>query len=586
MPGINIIKSPYVNSKGLKACEEFKSNFNEVLPHINCQILYHNDDTILYETNYEYYDQKYQELEDWQISWEGIDHIDFVSIVKTLNIFTQQEISGESLRRWRDSTFCNCTSGFFFLAHHPKTGTVVFANDDLARFPVYIYHNNCEFFIGREYSLLRFFTKEIKPDKLLISLYLLFRYAPGHGSPFQEINTLECSSIGIYTPKFDNLIILSDLKKRMPLEYYNGDKKTILNDLGNIFIDATDKCLNGRPGLLALSGGYDSRAVAAALFLTKKSFSAVTRSNADGTTNKELKIAKRLSEEIGFSHKIVKLKPENEQHFKILFSIKRGLNYFAEVDMINFLIELIKEYGNYNTFLTGGGGEKIMKPLAPFNIKFNSNNIITYILSKHCWLFNNQISATIFNIDLDAIKEYLYNLLNIYPVDNWNDKYRYFVLNEIGNRWYKESEDRNRYYYPSNTPFYNRDFYKLALSIPDTWKKNNIFYWEFLSNLCPEFCNVPIAAEFISHKSSIYQFSQSIINILRNYKYFQNIGVKVLKINPNEFSTKNFLIERIIKFTDNDLIKDIEPDINYLNKLNKMQLYNLYNTLSIITNNY
>lgn len=586
MPGINIFKSPYIETKAFKACEEFKSNFNEVLPHINCQLLYKNKNTIIYETNYEYYDQHYQEIDDWQISWEGIDHINLESIVKTLDLFTHQEISGQTLRAWRDNTFCNCTSGFFFLAHHPITGTVVFANDDLARFPVYIYHNNGEFFIGREYSLLRFFTKELKPDKLLVALYLIFRYAAGHGSPYNEIDTLVGSSIGLYNNS-DKLIILSDPARRLPLNYYNGKEQDIINILKEVLINATDKCLNNKNGLLGLTGGYDSRTVASSLIHTKKPFFCVTRLDIDKTTYRDIKPAIKLSKYLDIPQEVIKIKQNNESHYRILFLIKRGLNYLAEADLINFFEELYKQYGNNYIFLTGSGGDRVLKPLLPEK-NVTPNNLMKYILLTQWNIFNINNISYILGINPKLIDEYLFNVIDNYPVHDWNDKFRYFRLAEPGGRWAFESEDRNRYFYPSDTPFYNLDFYKLALSIPESWKKGNTFYWKLIYNLNPKACEVPIATELIKPSSIGYKFLQNVLNNVEKSHNLKLLVKKFLKADPSQFSSKNFMLKRINILKNNNMIKDIFPNyttnkcIKKINNLSFEQLSNLYTVLSII----
>ncbi len=589
MPGINIIKSPYVNSKGLTACEEFKSSFNEVLPHINCQLLYHNENTIIYETNYEYYDQHYEELGEWQISWEGIDHINFESIIKTLNQFTDQEISGESLRAWRDSTFCNCTSGFFFLAHHPKTGIVVFANDDLARFPVYIYHNNGEFFIGREYSLLRLLTKELKPDKLLIALYLLFRYAPGHGSPYKEIDTLECSSLGVYIPNSDKLLILSDLTKRMPSEYYNGDEKTILNDLKDSFVEATDKSLNGRTGLLSLSGGKDSRAVAAALLLSKKPFIGVTHLDADKISKEDVNIAIKLAEHLDFSHEVIELSPENESHFKTLFTIKQGLNYMGATFMINFLEQIRNQYGNNFILLTGDGGDTIMEKYPPGNIKLGEENIKDYILSVRS-IFNIKYISNILDLNISYIKEYLFGILNKYPYPTWEEKYYYYVLSEVEGHWIFEAEDRNRYYYPSETPFFNLNFYNLIMSVPPQWKAYHSLYMKFYNVLYPQACDIPFAKEFFRKYNLFYKINENIFQYLRKFQSLKIIVKKINNSDSSKFLARNYIIDRIDILNKKNNIKEIMPNyyhyknISNIMNYNKSQLTNLYTVFSMINN--
>ena len=47
MPGISLIKSRELTNSHLESIEEFQSSLKQILPHISCEILFHNDDTIM-----------------------------------------------------------------------------------------------------------------------------------------------------------------------------------------------------------------------------------------------------------------------------------------------------------------------------------------------------------------------------------------------------------------------------------------------------------------------------------------------------------------------------------------------------------
>lgn len=47
MPGISLIKSRELTKSHLESIEEFQSSLKQILPHISCKILLHNDDTIV-----------------------------------------------------------------------------------------------------------------------------------------------------------------------------------------------------------------------------------------------------------------------------------------------------------------------------------------------------------------------------------------------------------------------------------------------------------------------------------------------------------------------------------------------------------
>jgi len=589
MPGISLIKSRELTNRHLDSIEEYQSSLKQILPHISCEILFHNDDTIIHQTTYRNYEFYYQQSGNWLITFEGRkDDVDFGSMVESLNLFYSRDISTKAMQEWRDKTFKLCKTDFFFLACNLETGTVVFANDDLARMPVYFFHQKGTFIISREYPLVRNLNKELIPDRLLLALYLLFKYIPGQGTPYEEIRTLDNSSIGVYYPASDSLTLISDISRRMPLESFNGDRKQRLNDLKDSFVSATDECLGDRRGLLAFSGGHDSRCVAAALKLTQKPFISATFVNDDISSRNDMKCARQLAEILNMEHKVLNLAPEDETHYRSLYTLKNGLNFMSVAFMLNFLQELRKEFDDDYVLFTGDGGDRIMQPLYPSKLKLKEDNILPYLFAKQA-LFDKEYVAHLFDITSAEIDNYLINLLHSYPVSDWTNKYLFFILAENAGKWSFEGEDRNSYYYPTKTPFYNLDFYKLAVSIPLSWKDNGVFYWQFMETLNPDILKVPIAGNKLSPDTWNYLLLKRIKNFLRNFSFLINLKKLIAKPQPTSVSTINLVQQRIEILSKDKNIKEFIPNFNineFYNKNNEFSrahFTNLYTVLTMIT---
>ncbi len=591
MPGISLVKSKNLISSQLDAIEEFQSRLKQTLPHISCEILYHNEDTIIHQTTYKNYEFYYHKVGNWLISLEGMrNNIDFEGITNSINLFNSREISKEEIQSWRDKTFNQCKTDFFFLACNLETGTVVFANDDLARMPVYLFHQKGTFIISREYPMVKNLNKDLIPDKLFLALYLIFRYVPGQGTPYKEINTLENSSTGVYYPESDSLKVISDTSKRMPLESFHGNRKQFLTSLKDSFVYATDECLGERKGLLAFSGGHDSRCVAAALKLTHKPFVAATFVNDDISSRNDIKSTRELAAMLDIEHREIDLSPEDETHYKKLYNLKNGLNFMSVAFMINFLQELRKEFDGDYVFFTGDGGDRIMQPLLPPQKKLKEENILLYLFSTQAF-FDKEYVAFLFDINSADIDNYLINLLNSYPVPGWNNKYLFFVLAENAGKWSFEGEDRNRYYYSSKTPFYNLDFYNLALSIPLSWKNNGICYRQFMKELDPTLLKVPIAGEKLIPDTWNYLLLKRIKYLLHFFPFLINMKKYIMKPHTTSLSTIDLIQQRLKIHSQNDRIKELMPNFNIQdlynnNDLKRVHFANLFTVLMMITEQY
>ena len=288
-----------------KYCHDIQAS----LPHITMQTILNTSGTTITLTSHKSNPLECMQSGEWLIVREGIETTETDILVNSLNDISQVPLTKQILREWREKLFNSYQLAFFIVAFNKITGCLIFANDDLARLPVYLYHNEKTLIISREFTLVRHLIQNIQPDRLISALYLMFVYAPGYGTPYKEIDTLGCSTVGCYNSQSGTLIMSSDPACRLPAANYRGSKKSFLRDLASSFLVSNQQCLNHREAVLGLSGGYDSRAVAVALLLNNENFRSVTYKDTDDTASKDIDSSWKLAQFLKLKHSIITLIP-------------------------------------------------------------------------------------------------------------------------------------------------------------------------------------------------------------------------------------------------------------------------------------
>src|SRR5262249_43782929 len=118
----------------------------------------------------------------------------------------------------------------------------------------------------------------------------------------------------------------------------------------------------GRPLLVSLSGGLDSRTVAAGLARAGASFTGVTFSDSAHENNADVVGARRVAGALGAPWKLYQLLEETWDALERLVQLRDGRNYIGVAYMLDFLARLQHEFGDA-CYLTGDGGDKALYEL-------------------------------------------------------------------------------------------------------------------------------------------------------------------------------------------------------------------------------
>ena len=589
MPGINcLINAQGITQQTQNTIDNYLQRLEATFPHLQFTKLMPCREVLMsisQHRGYRVYTEKYR---GWQIFHELQDNSFLTQAFQ--DILEQAEISQNPLsnmqNRW-NSELKEINNSFFLFAVNPELHKIILANDALARLPIYYTKQKEYFLLGRDISFVKAISNQLTLDPLFLALYLSLTYVPGRGTFYREIDTLAGGTLGVYDWLNDELQISSRQELRFIEPLFGRSHKKWLAELVETFTAICVSYHTELPKVVSLSGGMDSRCVAGALQSKNIDFTAISFLDANQDAQDDVLIAVQTAELLKKTHRVLQLSPCAPEHYEKLFSLKAGLNYLSVAMFLQYLEMILALYPESALFLTGDGGDKVMRYLLPDKQLTDEKQWLNYWYNQNA-VFSPKASAELFGIQQKAMEEYLLNHISTYPTKDYNYKYAFALLAERSARWAFEGEDRNRYYFRSETPFLDYQFYRLAMQIPMEQKKDNLLYYSFLSALSPALAKLRYAHHQWSPAKMRNPFYRYLVNKTRNFRiqYRKPKG----KINSQpKFAEQEYLITRILKQSENPLLQALMPGAKNiltlpdLQKLSSNQLGTLYTCVSVIT---
>jgi len=240
--------------------------------------------------------------------------------------------------------------------------------------------------------------------------------------------------------------------------------------------------------IVALSGGLDSRTVAAGFHHAGIDCRFISFQDANGDASKDLKVAEIIAAVYQRHLEIYQLDSPTEFDFELLFEKKAGINSLDMSFVVPYLKYLAGLSGQSAMF-TGDGGDKVFPDLTPPIPRPTISLLRNYVFYSNQKLPITVAKKIMRNENYSPLKK-VFDLLQSYPEKTMSGKYIHFLMdNRVGN-WLNEGEDRNRNFIISLTPFYNLRFYKALMSVPDRYKADFTLYRKFLELLAPALANI------------------------------------------------------------------------------------------------
>lgn len=434
------------------------------------------------------------ETEEFRIFLEGRiyseDEHTVNGALKTLaeNLMRSLDIAArERIRSW----LLDADGEFVLLVQHKQTGVVHIVTDALGRLPLYYSRSEQSIMVSRHVDLVATVQDHREYDRLGLAQYLLFAYSLGNRTILQGVHCTEPSSVITIDPR-SALIDLQRLDTFSFSEKIHLDKSVEMNgsELVRLLSLACQRRTKpNQSNVVSLSGGLDSRTIAACMKKVGVSFSAATMIDADGTFRTDATIAEQIARTLGIDWKLFKLEvPRGREAYRLL-SLKTGLNYLPMSFILQFLDQIRSTYGSGIAYVTGDGGDKLLVDLRPNSSLRSLSDLVQYIVTRHQIFSLEDVSRMTGLSECDIIHEISQRVAS-YPEQDWDNKLVHFVIFERGRRWLFEGEDRNRNFFWHLAPFYGIQFVRYAMNCPDEQKADHKLYKEVLVRLSPEVAGI------------------------------------------------------------------------------------------------
>lgn len=513
-------------------------------------------------------------------------------------VFQSSSMSGDNkniISEW----LLNTDGDFMLYALNKNSKDFVIMNDILGRLPFfYHYDEKGNFIASREIQLLAHLTddnkeSETKLDKIGIAELLLFSHTLGKRTLLSNIHRLEPASLLMVNresmkPNIVNLYQFNFEKK----ENTDVSIKDNAFKLASLFSKACKNRVDqNSKNIISLSGGFDSRAVAASLHRNNVLQYAVTSTEphwrpVDGTST-ETEIAQQIAVSLGIEWADYGIMEPMSEDLCMILKMKMGLIYLAHSFLLPFLNEVKHKQGSRSiNFFTGHGGDILFADLS-FETE-DLDNLIRNIIRIKGFLPLQEVMS-LAKINEAEIIEEIREILSSYPEENLGQKLVHYLFFESNVKFSFEIEDLNRYYFWSVAPFYSIPFFKYIMNCPDQQKTKLRLYREFLSRISPSIAGIKNSNWGCSILSTRFRLQQSIMPLYWKYTNLRKV-IKKFKDKRNYSYTYD---SKIIRCIQDQLIncsiiskqlsrKEIEGIVNNCFDYSHYAIDNLFTLTSLI----
>ncbi|MBN1816261.1 MAG: hypothetical protein JW828_02810 [Sedimentisphaerales bacterium] len=482
------------------ARESFKKSLHaSAVEEYTDQILLESDQYMLGKAAYAGYPVQTVNLGSYQLVLEGriynksssVLHEELITLADDL--FEKRKYAEQKLADW-----LMAADGEFvvYLFHNPTRRLILF-NDIFSRLPWYYARQGDQVLIGRNLEYMTAMLGKFQFDRMAIAQYLLCLCGLGPRTLIEGVNRLgpasvlqidlsegKVSSKTVYEWNFEN-----KKHRNRPLE-----ENTV--QIARLFMEGCrSRVEKDKPLVLSLSGGLDSRLIAAALSREKIPFQTVTWQDHRGKTSLDMEVAEQVAKTLGIPWNPYRLKPTEGKYVLSLLHRKPGQVPLITARSLQHYENIQRIVGSDFLLFTGLAGDRITCDLRPGWPLKTLDEAVDYILQKERGQlgrgdFPIETIGSITGLSVDAIRGELKARLQSYPEQDLAQKVVHYVIYEQTFKRYFEADDRPRSQFWAMSPFWSVPFFEYIYNCPDEQKAGWKLYNAVLSQLAPALCDI------------------------------------------------------------------------------------------------
>jgi asparagine synthase (glutamine-hydrolysing) len=380
----------------------------------------------------------------------------------------------------------------------PGSREVLVFSDPFCRLPLYYSGDESRLIVAREAKFVHALRSAPAFDRVGCAQYLAFGLPLGDRTVLEGVRSFPEAGV------LRGEVVDGRLHWRVrTLHAWNLDEedrfrsvRSQAGDFADLFLAACRKWGShddSRGNLVSLSGGHDSRAVAAGLARVGAGVVAVTYRDPNGKREDEVRCARQLTEALRIEWHCIDLPAPTESAYEELAWLKDGMNWSSMAYILSYLEAVVRQWARGWTYFSGDGGDDCLKVTAP-RIRFRRvADVVRYILEKETYVRPDQAEA-ILKLPAGTLRDELQMLFESYPEQDLARRIKHFKIFERGRRCYFEGEDRTRSFLWEDSPFYSLPLFRHCMRVPDRLKRYNVFCRQALLALSPAAAGVPVVS--------------------------------------------------------------------------------------------
>lgn len=380
---------------------------------------------------------------------------------------------------------------FVLAAIDTATDAAVVVNDRHGRLPLHHGAAAGRTVVSRDPRLAAELLARPELSRTAIAHFLLFGHPLGTDTLFRAVERTPPGSVLEVPGGRCRTLLQRDLEACAGA---GADPARVPEALADALVDAcARRAAAGRPAVVSLSGGIDSRLVAGALVRAGVHPVAATHVDADGVEAREAEAAGAVARTLGIPWRAFVAHPPTGAEVARLLRLKGGANYLGMSRVLPFLDAVAGWYGRASVFFTGDLGDRILGPVAPPAPLRDAAGIAAYLLRREAILPLRDVAAAT-GVPARVLVDELVARIEAYPERRGDLRYLRFMLAERGMRWGFEGEDRNRCWFWSTTPFFAPEVFERAMVVPPAAKALHRLRVRTLERLAPALAEIPDVA--------------------------------------------------------------------------------------------
>jgi asparagine synthase (glutamine-hydrolysing) len=468
---------------------------------------------------------------------------------------------------------------FIIYAFNKKTNDFAIINDIMGRLPFYYYKNKELVVASRE---IPFVSSLIHPyqerdnvfDRMGIAQMLLFSHTLGKRTLLNNVFRLEPATV--IRLNGTGALFQIDTVHRFNFEAKSHSNLSVEKNAGELVSLFSQACRNradsNAKNIVTLSGGLDSRAVAACLHKNKIPGHAVTSTEphwkpVEGNIS-EAEIAQEIAGSLNMEWENYGIMKAGPKDLVTMLKIKMGLTYLAHSFFLVFLEKLKKKCGDIPiNFFTGHNGGVVFSNLSIIVSELNDLEDLARGIMRVVGYFALKDVSSLVQIKENEILDEILGLLNSYPEKDMRQKLLHYLFFEYNAKFTYEIEDLSRIYFWTVSPFNSLPFFRYIISCPDNQKAKYALYREFFSILSPSVAKIKNSNWGCSIFSQKFRMMQSIMPFYWKFPFLR----KTIKRIKDERSYSYDSNSRVIRCIQ-DQVKNCSSLSDYLshNELEKI----------------